>query len=597
MPTLQLETRRAPFAPATWNAEARTVEAVISTGADVQRRDSRGPFTERLDLSQIDPASLVGLPVLTDHRQGVVSTVGVIAEARREAGNLVASIRFSAAADAADAVTKVAEGVLRGLSIGYAATSMRETIESGRRIKTVTPSIREVSLVPIPADPASLIRSHPPMPPEIQIADTPPPAAPPALESRAAVNAQIRALADTTGLNREWADAQIDAGADIDAARSAALDALVERSGPTLRVRAHVGPSNDDPAVIIERQSEALAARMGGAEASEAARPFMAYGFADFARDALVRNGVNVSTMSREAMIERAMHTTSDFRLLLEQGGTRVVSNAYTLAESPLKQVATRRTVQDLRDVTILKAGEMSELREVTESGEIKSLSHGEAAEGYPVRTYGGIFTLSRKLLINDQFGVFGQSAIRIGTAAAQAEANALVGLLTQSSGAGPVMSDGTRLFHADHGNLAASGAALSIATLSAGRTAMRKQKGLDKKSPLNVTPAFLVVGPDQETAGEQILATLASTKADDVNPFSGKLTLIVEPRIVGNAWYLFGDKATAPVLEMAYLASAPGPQIATRDGWEVLGREYRVTLDLGVGATDWRGAYRNAGA
>lgn len=595
MPTLELEIRRAPFAPATWNAEARTVEAVISTGADVQRRDSRGPFTERLDLSQIDSASLVGLPVLTDHRQGVVSTVGVIAEARREAGNLVATIRFSAAADAADAVTKVAEGVLRGLSIGYAAMSTRETTEGGRRIRTVAPAIREVSLVPIPADPASLIRSHSPMPEVLSpdpLIDTPQPA----IASRAAINAQIRALADTTGLDREWADAQIDTGADIDTVRSAALDALVERGGPALRVRAHVGPSNDDPAVIIERQSEALAARMGGAEASEAARPFMAYGFADFARDALVRAGVNVSTMSRETMIERAMHTTSDFPLMLEQGGTRVVSNAYTLAESPLKQVATRRTVQDLRDVTILKAGEMSELHEVTESGEIKSLSHGEAAEGYPVRTYGGIFTLSRKLLINDQFGVFGQSAIRIGTAAAQAEANALVGLLTQSSGAGPVMSDGTRLFHADHGNLAASGGALAIATLSTGRAAMRKQKGLDKKSPVNVTPAFLVVGPDQETAGEQILATLASTKADDVNPFSGKLTLIVEPRIVGNAWYLFGDKATAPVLEMAYLASAPGPQIATRDGWEVLGREYRVTLDLGVGATDWRGAYRNAG-
>lgn len=600
MPTLQLEVRRAPFAPSTWNADARTVEAVISTGADVERRDARGPFVERLDLANVDPAALVGLPVLTDHRQGVTATVGVVAEARREAGNLVAVIRFSAAADATDAVTKVAEGVLRGVSIGYGVAAVRETAEAGRRIRTVAPTIKEVSLVPIPADPASLIRSENPMPPEVEILDpvveTPPPVAP-VVESRAALNAQIRSLAETAGLDRDWADAQIDAGADLAAVRSAALDALVERTAPTRQIRAHVGHSNDDPAVIVERQAEALASRMGGAEASDAARPYLAFGFADFARDALVRAGVNVSTMSRETLIERAMHTTSDFRLLLEQGGTRVVSNAYQVAQSPLVQLAVRRTVQDLRDVTILKAGEMSELQEVTEAGEIKSISHGEAAEGYPVRTYGGIFAQSRKLLLNDQFGVFGQSAIRIGSAAAQAEANALVNLLTQSSGAGPVMSDGKRLFHADHGNLAASGAALSVTTLSAGRAAMRKQKGLDGKSPVNVTPAFLVVGPDQETAAEQLLATLASAKADDVNPFSGKLTLIVEPRITGNAWYLFGDKVTAPVLEMAYLASAPGPQIATRDGWEVLGREYRVTLDLGVGATDWRGAYRNAGA
>ena len=60
---------------------------------------------------------------------------------------------------------------------------------------------------------------------------------------------------------------------------------------------------------------------------------------------------------------------------------------------------------------------------------------------------------------------------------------------------------------------------------------------------------------------------------------------------------YLFGDPATAPVLEYAYQSSAQGPQLSSRDGWEVLGREFRVTLDFGAGVTDHRGACRNAGA
>lgn len=162
MTTMMLNTRAVPFAPSTWNAEARTVEATISTGADVRRMDARGPFIERLDLSGVDPAALIGLPVLADHRQGVGSTVGVIAEARREAGALVATIRFSAADDARDTVTKVAEGVLRGVSIGYAPQNPRETIDSaGRRTVTATPKIREVSLTPIPADELSQIRSLP----------------------------------------------------------------------------------------------------------------------------------------------------------------------------------------------------------------------------------------------------------------------------------------------------------------------------------------------------------------------------------------------------------------------------------------------------
>jgi hypothetical protein len=92
-------------------------------------------------------------------------------------------------------------------------------------------------------------------------------------------------------------------------------------------------------------------------------------------------------------------------------------------------------------------------------------------------------------------------------------------------------------------------------------------------------------------------LAELAATTVDNQNPFSGKLTLLVEPRLTRDDWYVFADPAVLPVLEYAYLSSAPGPQLTSRDGWEVLGREFRIVLDFGCGAVDWRGAYRNAGA
>jgi len=80
------------------------------------------------------------------------------------------------------------------------------------------------------------------------------------------------------------------------------------------------------------------------------------------------------------------------------------------------------------------------------------------------------------------------------------------------------------------------------------------------------------------------------------VNPFSGRLTPLVDARLTGNAWYLFADPATLPVFEYAYLSGAEGPQVASREGWDVLGMEFRVILDFGAGAIDWRGAYRNPG-
>ena len=61
-------------------------------------------------------------------------------------------------------------------------------------------------------------------------------------------------------------------------------------------------------------------------------------------------------------------------------------------------------------------------------------------------------------------------------------------------------------------------------------------------------------------------------------------------------AWYVFADPGSIPVLEYAYLSSAQGPQIASREGFDVLGIEFRVVLDFGAGALDWRGAYLNEG-
>ena len=318
-------------------------------------------------------------------------------------------------------------------------------------------------------------------------------------------------------------------------------------------------------------------------------------GLQDFAREALAASGVAVRSLSGEEVLTRAMHGTSDFPELLTGAENRVLAAAYQAALSPLKGLARQRTAADFRALTVLKLGEFSGLQKVTEAGEIKAMTTGEAKEGYSLETFGGTFALSRKAIINDDLGAFARWGEMMGRAAAETEAAQLVGLLTANAGGGVKLSDGVNLFHASHGNLAGAGAARSEGTLSAARLAMRTQKGLDGKTPVNVVPKYLLVGPALETTAEKVLASIYAATTDDVQPI--RLSLLVEPRITGNGWYVFADPASAPVLEYAYLSSAPGPQLSSRDGWEVLGREFRVVLDFGCGAVDHRGAYRNAGA
>lgn len=577
-----LETRAATIAPATLNRDDGTVDVVLSTGAPVKRAG----YVERL---AIDPAAVTiapRLPVLDSHRQASIQDVkGRVENVRFEAGQIVATLRISDPA----ALAAIERGDVTGVSIGYRVTKWQDSSDAtGQRVRIgIAWELVEASLVAIPADPQALIRSAT-LPQDVTTA---PDAA--TLETRAA----IRSIATTAGLDSAWADSQIDSGADVTAARSAAFEAMTQRSAAPIRT-ATVGASGDDPAAIQARQVEALSARMMGTAPTDAARPYMQMGLADYARDALTRSGtVGVAMMGREELLQRAMHTVSDFPELLTGAGNRVLADAYRRAESPLKQLARQRTAADFRPLSTLKVGNFTKLEKVTEAGEIKALSTAEAKEGYSIETFGGIFSLSRKAIINDDLGAFARWGEMMGQAAAETEAGQLLALLTANAGAGVTMGDGKALFHADHGNLAAPGAILDILNLDTARQAMRTQKMMDGKTPVNVVPRFLVVSPSSELSAERLLAEIQPNTMADVNPFGGKLSLIVEPRLTGNGWYLFGDPSTAPVLEYAYLSSAQGPQLSSRDGWEVLGREFRVTLDFGAGATDHRGAYRNAGA
>ena len=579
-------TRRASFTPDTFNADAMTVEAVISTFAPVTRRDARGSYTERLDPAGLDLSGLVGSPLLDGHRQGSArDVIGTIAAYRMEGPTLVATIRLSGAADAAPIITRIQEGTLKGVSIGYRVARWEDSVDpvSKARVRTAAAwAISEVSAVPIPADSGATFRSNH-MPKDIED------------NTRAAL---IQRLVAAHDLPDEWATRMEEAGEELTddevrtQARAAAAEALQTRARQTPRIRTVA--SHEDPATVMQHRADALFARVSGTAPTEQARPYMADSLRDHARAAVEATGTSTRGMDADQLFRAAMHTTSDFPGLLTSTGNRTLMGGYQAAQSPIKTTLARQaTMADFRPSTRLKLSDVGLLEKVSESGEIKSTTRGEAAESYALDTYATQFAISRKALINDDLGAFRDWGATAGRMAAETEANLLLKLLLSN----PVMGeDGLALFHATHGNLAAA-AALSVATLDAARKAMRGMKALDGKTPINATPKFLVVGPEQETTAEQVLASIYAATVADVNPFGGKLTLLVEPRITDDRFYIFADPAVLPVLEYAYLSSAQGPQMASREGWDVLGMEFRVVLDFGCGAVDWRGAFFNPGA
>jgi hypothetical protein len=601
--TLELFTRRADLAPATADRDARTVEVVWSTGAPVRRRDMAGPYIERLSLDPeaVDLSRLEGASVLDAHRQSAVRDVlGSVRKAAVDGRRGTALIQFSGRPEVEPVWQDVLAGILRHVSVGYSVEEWAETTENGARVLTAmrwTP--QEISLVPTPADPGAKIR----MENDMTDTDTGAAEAPPATETqtRAAVNAEIRSIARIAGLDQSWVDGQIDAEADADAARRAAFEALARRSSPAIRteqVRVEMGESQDEPALRARQMGEALYARINPQhQLSEAARRYAYATPVDMARELLTLRGESTMGLSPASIVTRALHTTSDFPIILGDTVSRVLRDAYQAAPAGVRRLGRQTTARDFRAVNKIMLGEAPLLEKLNEHGEIKAGTMAEAREAYKVETWARKIGITRQVLVNDDLGAFSDLARRMGQGAAETEARILVDLLEANSGNGPKLSDNKTLFHADHGNKAGSGAAISDTTLSAARLALRTQKGIEDRT-IRVTPKNLLVPPALETDAEKWLATVAPAKAADVNPFSGALSLVVEPRLTSaTRWYVTADPGEIDGLEYAYLSGNEGPQVESRSGWDVDGVEIRVILDFGAGFVDHRGWFMNPGA
>lgn len=597
-PTLVV--REATPKPNSWNAEERTIEAVIASNRPVPRKDAKGDYFEVLDPHGADLSGIVGASVLDGHRNdGVRSVIGTVEDASVEGDEVVARLRMSSRPELVDIVNDIAEGVIRHLSVGYSVEEWSDGAEDGKRTRTArkwTP--REVSFVAVPADRNAHTRTQP--------MDT--------NTDRPTINRTIRELATRAGCATTITDDLIDRQVTVEAARQVILDDVIKRG--SIRISSASNRATfDDPEFFRSTVADGLYARIEPKhKPSEAAQQFVGLSMSEIARACLHRAGINTTGMGPDRLITRAMlapDSTSDYPSIMMNVLDKTLRVAYQAAPSGLKEVARETANVDFRAkwrIMLNSTGIV--LQPLSETGEYKKASMVDGNESYAVNTYGDIFTISRQALINDDLNAFGDISRRLGVACAMFEAQFLANLLLANSGQGPTMQqDGKYLFHADHKNYlgTGSGAAVSVTTVSAARWAMRLQTGIGG-GLIAVRPRYLVVGPDQETVGEQILTTLLSTTVADVNPFGGEplltgdagrgkpLILVVEPRLPQYGWYLVAEPPMVDGLEYAYLARSPGPQLESRLGFEVDGLQVRVRLDFGGGFVDWRGWYFNAG-
>ncbi|MFN7224464.1 MAG: head maturation protease, ClpP-related [Paracoccaceae bacterium] len=383
-------------------------------------------------------------------------------------------------------------------------------------------------------------------------------------------------------------------------AKDKPLTTSIRPGGP----RAHITRDERDTRRI--GMEGALVAQMSRArEVKGPARDFMSMGILDMAAASLGQRGAVRKGAAEVRLLEMALgsNSTSDFPAIFENALNKRLLQAYQMAEPTYREIGDRNDFVDFRPHPVSAMGDFPTLLPVGETGEIKYGSTTDKKEMIALAPYARAFSISRQMLINDDLGAIDKVLANRGMAVAAFEEAMFYGMLLSGANAdGPTLLETARqVFNPTDGTKAGTAAAITIESIAAGRAAMRKRKGLGKDAAdridLNIPPSIIVVGPDKETEAEQLLAAIQPVEAGKVNPFSGKLRVVVTPKITGNAWYLFAEPTAAPVMSYGYLNGEEGPRMRMDEPFGFQGVSYSVELDFGVGAIDFRGGYKNAGA
>lgn len=644
--------RAAQIEPASFNADKRTVEVVFTTGAKVRRYDwgRDRVYDEELVVSPeaIDLARMnAGASVLDTHGQWQLSNViGVVERAWVSGTEGRATVRLSDRPELAGIVADIQSGVIRHISAGYTTQTIEmvppDARTDGDRSRWLYRATRwqpaEISFVPVPADAGSGTRSQPtqggepcvfttrasvpptqenPMPQGTETGGTTAPeqttsapaAAPAAASAPDTRAADIADLCARHGVPQLAAN-MIRSGATVEAAGLAVLAELAHRDAASGGHRnvARIETVQDEMTVRMAGIEQAILHRVAAStQLDDNGRQYRGLSLIEMGRDFLEAHGVNTRGMDRMTLASRMLNFraagpmgTSDFSTLFANVANKRLRSAYDENAGTYALWARRApNAPDFKNMSVVQLAGAPDLLQTNEAGEFKYGAMTDGGETYAMLTYGRIVSLTRQAIVNDDLRAFERMVTAFGFAARRLENRTVYSQLTANAN----LADGGALFNATatttaggHANLL-TGSALAIATLGAGRTAMRMQKGLQQEE-LNLAPSFLIVPAALEQTAYNLTSAnyVPSTKAE-INEFRAggrtAVTPVIEPVLDANsatAWYLAAANSQVDTVEYCYLDGAEGPVIESEVGFETDGVSYKCRLDFAAKAVDYRG-------
>lgn len=427
----------------------------------------------------------------------------------------------------------------------------------------------------------------------------------PAPDMNAAIAAERARVAEITALGRRFdcpdlVTALVADGKSVDEARAAVLEAVDtrRRDQPPPEVGFRVASVGvDEREKFRDAAVHAICLRGAVPVASPAPGSGELAGFSmrELARHALMLSGQPMNGGPME-MLGRAL-TSTDLPVILGNAANTSLFAGFAAAEETWSTWCGTGSAPDFKEQTLAMLSEGDDLDEISESQPYRYGAVSDAKETYRVVTYGKLFAITRQAMINDEIGALTAIPMARGMDAARKVGDLPYAVLTANS----AMRDNVALFHAGHGNLGTAGAPSSD-TIAQAIKLMKLQKDIGGKRRINIRAQFFIAPVTLEGAAEVFFNSTqfagTSEAATRVNPYAGtRFTRVYEPRLddsSATAYYLAGPQGQT--VTVFFLGGQQTPYLETKTGWTVDGIEYKVRIDAGAKAVDWRGMVKNAG-
>lgn len=578
---------------------------VPNLGGVVLRHDESSISFER--------ARARGLPVFIDHEHTVKSLAGRAENLRLDPDRkLRADFVFRSGFEGLSA--DIAAGFLTDVSVGVLPRKW-EPREGGVTVTNWVPF--EVSIVGIGKDPAAGFGRS--------IDDNDEGATMPADEKVTEVKgeraAQIRALFEpfdgayeklhVRALENDW-DVSKTSG---ELLAAIGKDRATEPAGQASKQNDHISLVRGAGDQVLEGARLALEERAGLLSKEERkgleGNPYRGLSISELARAYLRSEHPSMANLGAPQLIETALRSgegymlraldpgnpnllVADFPALLENIISKRAIMGWEEAEKTWMTWTIPDQLPDFKPGSRLNLSHFTDLPLVPEDTDYADGIVNDKKEPAQLATYGLKFSISRQAFINDDLGEFGRVGTKMAEAAARTVNTLAYGVLTSN----PTMNeDGVALFHtATHGNLDATPTPLDKTTLNTALVAMKRQ--VDSNSiPLNITGRYVIVPPElMVTATELITASfdISAQAATTPNVVGRGLTVVVDAALTDvNDWYVAAASNTVHVFG---LNGAPSPDLEREVGWTRDAFHWKIRIDVGASAVDWRGLYKAVG-